>query len=81
MFLMLSVFAPLAGVCIREKPKAKKKPAKARPTVRAYKKKKPKKAKQYKAPKLSSAQHAILEKYWAGRDGVQHQPFAGGVPA
>lgn len=66
LLLIFGIFAPIAGLQIREKPKAKKKAIKQRPTVRAYKKKKPKKQKQYKAPKLTPAQQAYIERYRLG---------------
>ena len=83
LLLLLGLFAPLAGVRIRERPKAK-----AKTTVRKYKKaspkrpkaKKTKKPKQYKAPKLTAQQEAFLADYRAKRDGVYRQTFNGEIP-
>lgn len=84
LLLLLGLFAPLAGVRIREKPKK----AKAKTTIRQYRKaankkpkaKKTKKPKQYKAPKLTAQQEAFLADYRAKRDGVYRQTFNGEIP-
>lgn len=79
LYVLFLIFTPLAGVCIREKPKAKKKTAKARPTVRKYKKsrKREKREKPYKPPKLTLAQQRHVEKYGLG--GNRYGVIVGGA--